>query len=40
MKSEIVSVDLKRVQSNIILLKIDSDVMSVAQFCDRMRKVS
>lgn len=40
MKSEIVSVDMKRVQSNIVYLNIDSDVMSVPQFCDRMRKVS
>lgn len=40
MKSELVSVDLKRVQSNIVYLKIDSDTMSLSQFCDRMRKVS
>lgn len=40
MKSELVSVDLKRVQSNIVYLKIDCDTMSLAQFCDRMRKVS
>lgn len=40
MKSDIVSVDLKRVQSNIVMLKIDSKHMSVSQFCDRMRRVS
>ena len=40
LQSDIVSVDLKRIQSNIVNLKIDSDVMSLSQFCDRMRKVS
>jgi hypothetical protein len=39
-KSDIVDVDMKRVQSNIIMLKIDPEVMSASQFCERMRRVS
>lgn len=38
-KSEAVSVDLKRVQSNLVFLKVNPDIITTGQFCDRMKKV-
>lgn len=40
MKSEVVTVDLTLVQSNMVYLKLDPNVMSMKQFCDRMQQVS
>lgn len=39
-KSDAVSVDMKRVQSNIIFLKINPEVTTVSRFCERMRQVN
>ena len=39
-RSDIVTVDMKRVQSNIVMITADPKYMSVQQFCDRMGQVS
>lgn len=39
-RSEIATVDLKRVQSNIIMVEINPKYLTVREFCDRMAIVS